>query len=490
MKPGDRRISAGNGHAALSAPLLVVAFLLLTSVRDWLPQLGVFDGKRILQVCVIPLLFLLALVLPGLRATTAATMARVPKWVFACLTAFFTLGVISSLRYQHPGYSLAEVAVLFTLTTAAFVIAGARVAAGELFDRVCLVLLLCLGAFIVLQEILGLWAHWSISSEMSYEDMFLYFAHPRFYNQLQSWTVPLIAALPFVLGHTRKWAAAAVLLLGMQWYLLLASGARGSIVGIVFALVLVTVLALPASRKWLQLQALGILLGVGAWFTVLWVQAWMTPARGQFLAQSLGRDMASSSGRGWFWQVAWREAGQHPWLGMGPARFGCDVRAALPAHPHDILLQLLSEWGFPATLLVLAVLAYTAARLLVLLRRTAHGSPAGSCELQLSLAAALIAAAAHALVSGLLVMPASQLMAPLAGGWLLGLASRGRGAFRPQVFPGLVLCAALLAAVAVTVFALREAPQRDARQAGFSQRESNMPRFWQEGRACRYIYRK
>jgi hypothetical protein len=153
-------------------------------------------------------------------------------------------------------------------------------------------------------------------------------------------------------------------------------------------------------------------------------------------------------------------------------------------------LQLLSEWGFPATLLVLAVLGYTAVRLIVFLRQTAHGSPSNGCGLKLSLAAALIAGAAHACVSGLLVMPASQVMAPLAGGWLLALTTRGRGASRSQIFAGLLLCAALLAAVSVTVFALREAPQRSARQAGFSDHERSMPRFWQEGRACRYIYRK
>jgi len=475
-------------HAALSVPVLILAFLLLTSVRDWLPQLGIFDGKRVLQVCLVPLLFLPALLAPGLRAAVTAVLERVPKWIFAGLFVFFVLGVVSSLRHPHPGYYLTEVALLFSLTAAAFVVAAARIAAGSPFDRLCLWLLAGLGAFVALQEAMGLLAHWSLGSEMSYDEMFIYFAHPRFYNQLQTWTVPLLAALPFVTGYGKKWVFAATLLLGMQWYLLLASGARGSIVGIAAALVLVGALALPASIKWLKVQASGLLLGAGAWFSVLWLQAWLTPSSGQFLAQSLGRDMTTSTGRSWFWQVAWREAAQHPWLGMGPGRFGCDLRAALPAHPHDILLQLLSEWGFPAVLMVIAVLGYVAFRLIAYVRCVARTAPRGGRELNLSLAAALVAAAAHACVSGLLVMPASQLMSPLAGGWLLGLAYRNGGPAAAPLLTRAMLCAALLTSSSVAVFALREAPQLAVRQGGFSQRERSMPRFWQEGRACRYTY--
>ncbi len=66
---------------------------------------------------------------------------------------------------------------------------------------------------------------------------------------------------------------------------------------------------------------------------------------------------ASVSERVDFWKGAWQMSLDHPWTGVGPGGFGAFYPAyqnnwlALSDHPHNVLLKLSSESGFPAALL-------------------------------------------------------------------------------------------------------------------------------------------
>lgn len=66
---------------------------------------------------------------------------------------------------------------------------------------------------------------------------------------------------------------------------------------------------------------------------------------------------ASVSERVDFWKGAWEMSLDHPWTGVGPGGFGALYPAyqqnwlAISDHPHNVLLKLSSEAGFPAALL-------------------------------------------------------------------------------------------------------------------------------------------
>ena len=130
------------------------------------------------------------------------------------------------------------------------------------------------------------------------------------------------------------------------------------------------------------------------------------------------------------------------------AHAGRDLQAA--AHPHNWLLQIGSEWGVPALLclagaLMLALLQLWRARTAV-----APGDAMRQCTLAVWMVTA-IAIVLDGMVSGLLVMPTSQLWIALylgcAWGWVAGLTPGAAAlAWQPSAVSraGVVVVAGLL----------------------------------------------
>lgn len=477
-----------NTKVALLIPITICVFLFATSVSVVFPSLDVLDSKRLFQTGIIPLVFVIALLTPVIGKAMCSLLRRTPKLVMAGFLVFFLLGITSSLRFIHPAYSLVDVGMIFSLILLVFVVASSRIASGHVFDRVSLVFVAIIGAAVMLQESMGLLVSLSLGNEFSYDNMFIYFAHPRLYNHIQTWTLPLLAAIPFVFPESKRAIGIAILLLAIQWYLLLASGARGSIVSLILAISLIGILALPNTKKWLKLHVAGALSGIFIYISIWQIQKFVADDSTQFIAQSIGRSMAHTTGRTRMWGFAWEDALQHPWLGAGPARFTCNADAMLVAHPHNIVFQLLGEWGFPATLIILGVVFYLVWKLLGHLRSLSPSKRSKTSMLFCSLAAAVIAAAVHSSVSGLLVMPASQTTAAFVGGWLLGsVPSTKIDSDKTWIF-SLVLIVGLASSLAIVKFAESELHQFDIRLQNFSYKDYRAPRFWHEGRLCKFVY--
>ena len=191
-------------------PGILGAFLLLSSGFDLIPQLGVFNAKRILALTVLLTILLTALLSPTVRQSLAGQLGRIPRWAGLFLALAAGLGIISALRFPQPGYGLADVTMLAVLVISMLVVAACRAAVGRRFDRLAISLIALLGIVVALQEFTGLLAGWSMGTEFSYQQMLIRFAHPRFYNQIQSWTIPALAALPFILGGGPRLKIAAV----------------------------------------------------------------------------------------------------------------------------------------------------------------------------------------------------------------------------------------------------------------------------------------
>jgi len=222
--------------AALSIPALLLLYLLLTSTWSPMPSMAVFDGKRLLEVHLLAAISVLVLTLGSIRSATLKQLARIPLWVRLGLTSIVLLGVVSSLIRPHPAYGLAETGLFALLIFGALATAASRSLAGAAFDRLALGGIALLGLAVSLQELAGILANWSLGTEYSFESMLVNFSHPRFYNQLQTWSMPLLAALPAVFPGRKGMRFVAVGLLALQWCLLLISGGRGSMLSIVAAM--------------------------------------------------------------------------------------------------------------------------------------------------------------------------------------------------------------------------------------------------------------
>jgi len=476
-------------NPALAIVLLSGLYLILTSTFTLFNSLTDFDAKRLLQLLLFTAVMIIAVAWAPLRNETVKQLDRLSTLARWLLASFFALGLVSSLSLDHPGYALVDVSMMFIMMVLIAVTAGSRELSGRHFDQWAVVLLSVLGLAVCIQEIMGYVAGWVMGSEFNYTQAFIHFAHPRFYNQLQTWSIPVIAALPLVFPDKRWIKFGCVILLGLQWFLVITIAARGTVVSLFIAMIFIS-LWLPAQRKfWVKYQLAGLLCGGVIYTFILFLNGVFIPQTqsGEFYAHSLGRPLAHTSGRSMLWRLSVEDAIKHPVLGAGPTRYACDTERTLPAHPHSFPLRILGEWGVIAALLLLFLAIHIGLGFLNHLRHSSHSNQKDP-PLKAILAICLIAGFVHACLSGLLIMPASQVAMILIAGWTLSLC--GNNLVTPQypVKASLLLLTALLLSLAILGFVGKEIPLLPQRTSYAQLKGPTVPRFWLNGRVCDYRY--
>jgi len=508
---------------ALLLPVLLGVYLLVTSTTNLSDTLWQFDAKRMLQLYLLPCMFLWMLLIPSLRSAFSEQVSKIPHWIAAALALMFLLGVISawhnSTSRMGLAYSLADVALLFILIPAALVIAACRNVAGELFDRIVIVLIAMVGVAVGLQELIGVVAALNIGIEFNPRIALPHFSWPRFYNQVQSWTMPAIAALPFMFPRKRSVWLLCLLALGLHWYVVIATGGRATAVSVVGAVAIAAVLWPLARKRLLAINAIGLLLGILVYALVLLGHWNLSVSRAnqtetnrsgiessqstnqkntvgnsavedsKFISTITGDRMKTSSGRTAMWRGSIQDTKTHPWLGIGPMNYACKGPVYRAAHPHSFPIQFLSEWGIPAFLLMLSVALFIAFRLVVTLRAetgTAGEQPVDA--LKLALATSLIAAAICACLDGVLIMPASQVAGILMVGWMIGTSgSTGLQIAHPparKFAPTIFLAFALATSLLFLTFARQEIAIHEQSLEATPLMDRLIPRLWQNGKVC------
>jgi hypothetical protein len=354
----------------------------------------------------------------------------------------------------------------------------------------------------------------------------LHFSWPRFYNQVQAWSMPLIAALPLVFPGKPLAKFFCVAALVLEWYVLIATGARGTMVGVTGALLAAAVF-LPATRKTLmQYQLVGLLGGILIYVLVVIghqhlvgnesavasagtpstpsaaeqvesanksldqdeaIQA-MGDSSGSFVEPLTGSRVWTTSGRIDMWRGILNDARTHPVLGIGPMNYACTGPINRAGHPHNFPLQFMAEWGIPAVLLLMFTMAMLVFKLASNLR-THHESIAQDSPLAGYYATGVVAALILACLDGALVMPASQVNGLLVCGCLLGLVTHKpirRPAKQGSIAPApLVLVLALVVSFAFLAFARQEIAVAIVRWEETPVMDRGIPRLWQNGKVCR-----
>jgi hypothetical protein len=181
------------------------------------------------------------------------------------------------------------------------------------------------------------------------------------------------------------------------------------------------------------------------------------------------------------WRETLEDIRAHPFTGIGPMNYVCTSPRHI-GHPHNFPLQLAAEWGIPVAGLACLLFAWLLWRGCLQVRTGSFDSRENSIFAGLLLTGVL-AAALHACLSGVLVMPASQVTGLLICGTLLGLYPRGRETeqrrFRPVwLWSGLLICIFLLSLGA------HELSSMQARSALLDSSDSLWPRMWQDSRVC------
>lgn len=396
-------------------------FLLVGPVVRFSHEISVHDLQRIEQIILLGFLTLGSI---GLwRNSATAILERIPGWAVFLWLSGLGLGLGSALSSAYPRFANLEWASLVLLSWATIVAAWQSRNQGSHFDRSAYRVALLVAFFICLMALIqygmALYTHQPIETAKLFKGSF---NNPRFFGHAATILLPVLAypLLTRQLSKARRTTLYA--LLAILWMLSIASGTRGTWLGIFVAAGVIALVSWQASRSWLKIQVTTCLVGL-AMFAVLFL--WLPEAiqHHNFVLENRLGNPLSLSKRDVIWSLAWEQMLEHPWLGIGPMHLAA-LHNPVAAHPHNALLQLGAEWGLPATLALAGTLAYG---MFALLGRIRQLRQQDNFPLLVCLATSLLAAAAQAMVDGMIVMPYTQILLVFVAGWTIGIYFRDPG---------------------------------------------------------------
>jgi O-antigen ligase len=238
------------------------------------------------------------------------------------------------------------------------------------------------------------------------------YENPRFFNHVQTLSLPLLAAYSVWPGAPRTGRRLAAATAVLHVLLLCFFLGRATIVGVTVA----TVLACLLLRETRLLKAFITYAGVGMLLYAIGFK--ILPALLDISNAPTLRDpteRGSIEARLYLWRIALEAMQDHPWLGLGPMHFAHTLNVEA-AHPHNIYLQVASEFGIPFAVISLGLLVHWLRARWSTLRAVVASSAA---QIEIGCFIGICAALIDGLFSGNFVMPLSQSWLALCIGLLM-----------------------------------------------------------------------
>lgn len=337
------------------------------------------------------------------------------------LGAFFILGAVSSATAFAPHLACFEVSVFFLLYLFASMVGNEIAHRGLGALTFIPQAIAATGALYVFKFFVAYLGALSLGNALALDDFTPGFSNIRFFNHTQTATLPLLILLCCLTPRTAKlrWLWFAVTT--YWWMALFATMGRGTLMGMLVSCALVAALgraAIPYLKQVAWTAAAGLL----AYFLLLVLVPALAGGEGMSAFSAAAERTAAdpASGRMFLWRRAASLIAQHPFLGVGPMHFAHNAGdLQIGAHPHDWLMQIGSEWGLPALACLLAALVQ-AVRALWRAGRAIPREDKTHQTIFTAVLAGVIAILTDGLVSGLFVMPQSQLAITLFLGYALG----------------------------------------------------------------------
>ncbi len=256
-------------------------------------------------------------------------------------------------------------------------------------------------------------------NKLDFENAYPYhgYSNPRYFNQLQTWCLPfLVLAYLSVsqstqITHKLKSYLKPLIFFSTATYisLIFITEARGTLVAYMLSIPL---LWFYLGRKFNAFGAKFLLLWIAS-IALYLVISGLIPLLleinlvGSGTVGNTGIVSHSDNGRLHLWRVTIDSIAQNPIFGIGPIMFGSS--SGLFGHPHNSILWFAVEWGIIGALIFTSVSAY----LLFTYLKSVKQVDIGNLNLTLTshtLSLSLVSAIIHSFVSGVYLMPASQIL--------------------------------------------------------------------------------
>lgn len=387
--PADA-LSAATFVALALAPVGLVLF----NLRD-------HDGQRIVELV---LLAVTAIIIAAQAIPRWNSAAHPNRLAIGIASALAALGVLSVLHAPVARAAVLEAGLLLALALFAI---GIGLAAARLGIERMLAIPVAASLLFVFAVAVRYAAALSAQTPLLRDHLLPAYSNYRFFNHVQTVTIPLILAAaavgPIRVG-LRRWAMLALVL---EFCLLFFTGGRATMAALGIAAILVAAVFRREAFRWVV--RLGFAAALGAALYLLLFNAiplLLGLPRDFFAADVIERSGAGvGSQREYLWSLAWQYIRESPLFGIGPMHYAHRINEEA-AHPHNVYLQLAAEWGVPFAVLVLGLAALGWLRLL---RAARSCSDPDRRALGISLVAAGVAIAVDGIFSGNFVMPMSQL---------------------------------------------------------------------------------
>ena len=465
-------------HVFSVALAIVCLYLVLSPV--WLPGIAprLYDNARYLELGALTLL-LVSFARAAVRdAATLAWLSLDPR-ARVLLVVLLLGGALSAAVSATVHLGLMEVALTAQLVVLMLLISAALREDRARADN-ALVIAIFVGAALCVLKFWVTYVLYALEGKaFSWISPFLIFANVRFFSQYQAYVLLLVILPGLMPGASRSARALYFFVAANFWALHWMVGTRAAWVGLMAGSAVVLIYARHGKMAWLRKQVPVALAGAAIFL-----------AHSHIVASRLGiaavpgirsiveRDQSSINERLELAQSALGFIKSHPLVGVGPGQFGLQPYSMHAAHPHNLPLQLLSEYGVPAGLAGVALILMLIVHAVRSLKSARQAS-----VVDISLVAALIMGLTDSLFSGNLIMPHSQMLFAVLAGWILGRTLRVPSglykALRFEMRRFAIVSIAVLATGVTTILGLEYLPLvRDIPPWALTWN----PHFWQYGR--------
>ena len=457
-----------------------IALIVLLPSVQFMPKYIIWfnDRQRLLELSLLGFV-LLDCVFNGL--VVGKDLLAIPQKLRSAFFVLLLLAITSACLAQSPRHALIEISVFAGLCYLSLFVARLFLGNKQKFTQQITVAIWASIVLYMLSFYTGYITATVFKTPLNWPFPFTGFSNIRSFNQYQLWTLGLIC-LPLlafdVKKTTRVWLYIALI---AWWVLLFYSASRGVLVAWLAGILLTAVIYKKSAWPLLRLQFINIALGFLSYYVLFKV----IPAANESTLVTGAIMRGTTYDRLGLWQQAIILIRESPIFGVGAMHYAWYNPSN--GHPHNSVLQLASEWGLPATIIILSIAGYGIYSWLKKFNADSLQTASSSdSNLVILLFFTIANNAAYSLVDGVIVTPISQVLMFTIIGLMIGHYCVGQQSnhtnetiknkfqFRP-IFAAIVLAAMVWSTLPELVKGL------SGEEKGFSMGYTAAgPRFWHE----------